>query len=80
MYEYGGYLLGFNGVHLRGGLNGLALENRYGIKEDINENIAYNVGFGVDIIVFGRFLQLDYAFSTGNLFDQQNKFSLNFYF
>ena len=80
MYEYGGYLLGFNGVHLRGGLNGLALENRYGIKEDINENIAYNVGFGVDIIVFGRFLQLDYAFSAGNLFDQQNKFSLNFYF
>lgn len=80
MYEYGGYALGFNGLHLRGGLNGLALENRYGIKEEINENITYSVGFGVDIIVFGKFLQLDYALSLGNLFDQQNKFSLNFYF
>jgi len=78
--SYEGYTLGLNALHLRGGVNGLALENRYGIRDDINMNVAYSVGFGLDLLVFGKFLQLDYALSMGNLFDQQNKFSLNFYF
>ncbi len=75
-----GYTLGFSAFHLRGGINGYALEDRYDVKSEINENVTYNVGFGIDVIVFGKFLQLDYALSMGNLFDQQNKFSLNFYF
>ncbi|MCL2335197.1 MAG: hypothetical protein FWC57_03940 [Endomicrobia bacterium] len=73
-------MFGLSALHLRGGVNGLALESRYEIKETINQNIAYSAGFGLDLVVFGKFLQLDYALSMGNIFDQQNKFSLNFYF
>ncbi|MDR2426056.1 MAG: hypothetical protein LBD46_02580 [Endomicrobium sp.] len=71
---------GLSGLYLRGGIEGVALENRYGIKEEINKNITYAVGFGIDITVFGRYLQIDYAMGMGNSLDQQSKISLNFYF
>lgn len=77
---YENYYLGLSGVHVRGGVNSLALENRYGVRDDLNKNITYSIGFGIDLIVFGKFLQLDYALGLGNLFDRQNKISLNFYF
>ncbi|MDR1695069.1 MAG: hypothetical protein LBR69_00315 [Endomicrobium sp.] len=72
--------LGLKGLHLRGGVNSLALENRYGVREDINKNIAYSAGFGIDIAILGKFLQLDYAMIMGNILDSQNKISLSFYF
>lgn len=78
--DYDGFTLGLSGVHLRGGVNGFALENRYGVRDDINKNVTYSIGFGIDLLIFGKFLQLDYALGLGNLFDQQSKFSLNFYF
>ena len=71
---------GLNGLFLRGGVQGYALENRYGVKEDINKNVTYTAGFGLEMTVLGKYFQLDYAMGMGNLFDQQSKISLNFYF
>ncbi|MDR3256542.1 MAG: hypothetical protein LBT18_02665 [Endomicrobium sp.] len=73
-------MFGLKGLHLRGGLNSYALEDRYGKKEDINKNVTYSIGFGIDLMLFESLLQLDYAMSMGNLFDQKNKISLNFFF
>ncbi|MDR3113858.1 MAG: hypothetical protein LBU09_05725 [Endomicrobium sp.] len=74
------YNLALSGIHVRGGLNSYALEKRYDVSETINENISYCFGFGIDLTVFGKFFQLDYAFAMGNVFDRQSKVSLNFYF
>jgi hypothetical protein len=75
-----GYNLSLSGVHVRGGLNSYALEKRYGVSETINENLSYSIGFGIDLEVFGKFLQIDYALGMGNIFDRQSKVSINFYF
>ncbi|MCL2485877.1 MAG: hypothetical protein FWF00_02380 [Endomicrobia bacterium] len=77
---YGGFDFGLKALHLRSGINSLALESRYGAKSDINKNVTYSIGFGVDVMILGKYLQLDYAMSMGNLFDNKNKISLNFYF
>jgi hypothetical protein len=77
---YDNFSIGLSGIHLRGGISSMALENRYGVRASINENITYCIGFGIDVLIFGKFLQLDYALGMGNLFDRQSKISLNFYF
>ncbi|MDR1941547.1 MAG: hypothetical protein LBQ47_04400 [Endomicrobium sp.] len=77
---YDNYNIGLSGIHIRGGISSLALENRYGARDAINENITYCIGFGIDLLIFGKFLQLDYALGMGNIYDRQNKISLNFYF
>jgi hypothetical protein len=77
---YENYNIGLSAIHIRGGISSLALENRYGVRDIINENVTYCVGFGLDVLIFGKFLQLDYALGMGNLFDRQSKISLNFYF
>jgi hypothetical protein len=78
IYDTGAFSL--SALFLRGGLEGFAIENRYGVRDDINRNITYTVGFGIDVTVLGKYLQIDYALGLGNQFDQQSKFSLNFYF
>lgn len=78
IYDSGAF--GLSGLFLRGGAENVALENRYGVRDEINKNVTYTVGFGIDVILFGRYLQLDYAMGLGNQFDQQSKLSLNFYF
>jgi hypothetical protein len=66
-----GSSFGLKGIHLRGGINSYALENRYNIKDDINRNITYSLGFGIDLTVFGGEIRIDYSASMGNIFDQK---------
>ena len=80
MNIYDSDAFGLSGLFLRGGVEGFALENRYSVKDDVNKNITYTIGVGIDMTVFGRYLQIDYAMGMGNLFDRQSKISLNFYF
>ena len=71
---------GINGVFLRGGLEGYAIENRYDITSDYNETVSYNFGLGFDFSIMNTVLQLDIAICSGNIFDQNTKFALNFFF
>ena len=71
---------GINGIFLRGGLEGYAIENRYDITSDYNETVSYNFGLGFDFSIMNTVLQLDIAICSGNIFDQNTKFALNFFF
>ncbi len=71
---------GINGIFLRGGVEGYAIENRYDITSDYNETVSYNFGLGFDFSIMNTFLQLDIAICSGNIFDQNTKFALNFFF
>jgi len=71
---------GINGLFLRGGIEGYAIENRHDISSELNKNIGYNFGFGVDFYISKIYLQLDIALLSGNIFEQNTKFSLNLYF
>ena len=71
---------GINGIFLRGGLEGYAIENRYDISSDYNETLSYNFGLGFDFSIMKTWLQLDIAICSGNIFDQNTKFALNFFF
>ncbi|MCL2144563.1 MAG: hypothetical protein FWH43_03610 [Endomicrobia bacterium] len=77
---YDSDVFGLSGLFLRGGVESIALENRYGVRDEINKNITYTAGFGIDMTIFGKYLQLDYALGLGNQFDRQSKISLNLYF
>jgi hypothetical protein len=74
-----GSLIGLNAFHLRGGINSYTLENRYSIKDDLNRNITYSLGCGIDLTIFGAEMRVDYAMSMGNIFDQKNKISLTLF-
>ena len=71
---------GINGIFLRGGLEGYAIENRYDITSDYNETVSYNFGLGFEFSIMKTILQLDIAICSGNIFDQNTKFALNFFF
>ena len=71
---------GTNGIFLRGGVEGYAIENRYNITSDYNETLSYNFGLGFDFSIMKTCLQLDIAICSGNIFDQNTKFALNFFF
>ena len=71
---------GINGLFLRGGIEGWAIENRHDISSELNKNIGYNCGFGIDFYISKIYLQLDIALLSGNIFEQNTKFSLNLYF
>ena len=78
VFEFGTF--GLNGIFLRGGLEGYAIENRYDITSDYNETVSYNFGLGFDFSIMKTCLQLDIAICSGNIFDQNTKFALNFFF
>lgn len=69
-----------NGIFLRGGVEEYAIENRYDISNDYNETASYNFGLGFDFSIMNTILQLDIAICSGNIFDQNTKFALNFFF
>ena len=71
---------GINGLFLRGGIEGWAIENRHDISSELNKNIGYNCGFGIDFYISKIYLQLDIALLSGNIFEQNTKFSINLYF
>ena len=74
------YSFGINGIFLRGGIEGYAIENRYDISADYNETISYNFGLGIEFSILKTILNLDIAMCSGNIFDQNTKFALNFFF
>lgn len=69
-----------NGIYLRGGIEGYAVESRYDITSDYNETASYNFGLGFDFSIMNTYLQLDIAICSGNIFEQNTKFALNFFF
>lgn len=71
---------GIDGIYLRVGMEGYAIENRYDISSDFNETTGYNFGVGADFIIVNTILQLDIAVCSGNIFEQNTKFTVNFYF
>lgn len=71
---------GINGLSLRFGIDGYAVENRYDISSSLNETVGYNCGLGIDLYIANTYLQLDIALLSGNMFEQSTKFSVNFYF
>ncbi|MFA7073781.1 MAG: hypothetical protein WC234_01170 [Endomicrobiaceae bacterium] len=71
---------GIDGIFLRAGVEGYAIENRYDISSDFNETVGYNFGLGVNFIISNTYLQLDLAVCSGNIFEQNTKFTVNFYF
>lgn len=71
---------GINGIFLRGGVEGYAIENRHDISVDYNETASYNFGLGIDFAIVKTILKLDIAMCSGNIFDQNTKFALNFFF
>jgi len=71
---------GIKGIFLRGGIDGYAIENRYDISSDYNETASYNFGLGLDFNIMSTLLKLDIAICSGNIFDQNTKFAINFYF
>ncbi len=71
---------GIDGIFLRAGIEGYAIENRYDISSDFNETVGYNFGLGVNFIIADTYLQLDLAVCSGNIFEQNTKFTVNFYF
>lgn len=71
--------LSLEGLFLRGGVDSLVIEDRYGYRNAMNENMNYNAGFGIDVTVFGTYVQLDYVFSSRRLGDK-NTIAVNLYF
>ncbi|MDD3054181.1 MAG: hypothetical protein PHG84_07290 [Endomicrobiaceae bacterium] len=71
---------GIDGIFLRAGVEGYAIENRYDISSDLNETVGYNFGLGANFIISNTYLKLDLAICSGNIFDQNTKFTINFYF
>jgi hypothetical protein len=50
------------------------------MSSDLNETVGYNFGFGANFIIANTYLQLDLAICSGNIFEQNTKFTINFYF
>ena len=68
--------LGIKALYIRAGIDGLAIENRYGYRDKINNNINYTVGSGIRIYSWGLQMDIDYAFGWYTL-GSKNRFSLN---
>jgi hypothetical protein len=75
-----GSVFEINGVFVRGGVAGWAIEDRYDSASNINQNITYSLGLGTEFSIYGKYLQLDMSYGMGNVFDEGMKLSLNFYF
>ncbi|MBQ3834425.1 MAG: hypothetical protein II816_02785 [Elusimicrobia bacterium] len=71
---------GLNGIFLRAGVSEYAIENRYGVASDYNETASYNFGLGFDFNITDYYFKLDIAICSGNIFEENTKFALNFYF
>ncbi|MBN1823673.1 MAG: PorV/PorQ family protein [Endomicrobiales bacterium] len=77
--ESGNRRLKFEGIFARLGVEGYALENRYGYASKINEDINLTAGLGLRLVTFGYSIDLDYAFGSYRLGDK-NRISLSLYF
>lgn len=77
--KLGGKSWSFEGIYLRFGLEGYALEDRYNSASKINETLNICTGLGIEMTFFGYYMQLDYAAGTYSLGDL-NRVSLSLYF
>jgi hypothetical protein len=64
---------------LRAGIDSFAIEDRYGYRDFINNNLNYTLGVGVDMLVMERRIEIDYAFGSYRL-GGKSRFSINLYF
>lgn len=71
--------VGISGVYLRAGIDGYAVEDRFGYRDYMNNNINYTVGAGTEVTLLGYAMSLDYVFGSYRL-GAKNRFSLNLYF
>jgi hypothetical protein len=75
----GGENIGFDGIFLRLGVDGYAVENRNNSASAINSTLNLTAGIGLNLVCFGSSMRLDYAMGTYSLGDQ-NRVSLSLYF
>ena len=69
----------FEGIFLRFGLAGYAVEDRDNSASAINNNINYTMGMGLDLSFWGYYLQIDYAMGSYAL-GNKNNISVSMYF
>ncbi len=74
-----GSIVGIEGIYLRFGVDGAALENRYDYMTKINNNLNYTAGLGLRMFYMGFAMQLDYVMGSYRLGDK-NRFSVSIYF
>jgi len=60
----GGENIGFDGIFLRLGVDGYAVENRNNSASAINSTLNLTSGIGLNLVCFGSNLRLDYAMGT----------------
>lgn len=65
----------FNSASLRTGIDRLTVENRYANIKELNENISWNIGGGLNVGLLNFDMQIDYAFSYHRL-GSKHRFSL----
>jgi len=66
------------GLYLRGGLDGYAIENRYDYLTKINNNLNLTCGFGINANCFGVLVQFDYSMGFYRL-GNKNRFTLSIF-
>lgn len=74
-----GRAIGLNGIAVRGGIDGFAVEDRYGYRDKINSTVNLTAGLGIGITCLGYDLQMDYVMGSYRL-GEKNRFSLSLYF
>ena len=80
-YEPKGIAVGkfsIDGLYVRGGLDGYAIENRYDYLTKINNNLNLTGGFGLNASCFGVFIQFDYSMGFYRL-GNENRFTLSIF-
>lgn len=77
--KLGGETLAFDGVFLRLGVDGYAVENRNNSASALNSNLNFTAGLGLNLLCFGYSMRLDYAMGSYALGDQ-NRVTLGLYF
>jgi hypothetical protein len=77
--ESGESVIGIDGLALRAGVDGYAIEDRYGYRDYINNSLNYTLGLGTNVTFIGYRLQLDYVYGMYRL-GVKNRFSIGLYF
>jgi hypothetical protein len=72
-------IMSLDGIYLRLGVDGIALEDRFGNVSQLNNNLNACLGLGLKMNCFGYGLALDYVMGSYRL-GGINSFSVNLYF
>ncbi|HLD30312.1 MAG TPA: hypothetical protein VJC03_08205, partial [bacterium] len=66
----------FESVSLRAGVSDYVLENRYGVRENMNADLKWSAGLGLRFNLSGQILQFDYSMNA-NILGNQQRLSLS---